>query len=998
MATTHATQTRQWHAPLHFWTAASMAGLLLFATGVLTWQSYRGTQDALISASDETINYIREALTEEIRRILEPAESQLTLLVHSPIASADGLEGRLEQVPLMAEALADNQVIDALYVGYPDGAFILFRPLRSDAERQRVEAPPGAGLLVQSISRAPSGELLGAYYFYDDDNRLLQSVEKPGYSFDPRRRPWYVLASATDGTVMTDPYVFFTTQAPGRSLARRVAAGGAVVAADLKLGTLANELRKVHVTPSSQIAIIDSQKQVIGYTDVTKVVIPAGRGQLRLARLTELNVPALQQAGLLTAANQTRFRALIDGRAWQLTSGNIEFGDVQNLNVILAVPDDEYFAGARQIAWNQLKLMGLILVLFLPIVWWVTQRLVKSLRRLVRETTAISHFDFRQEQPIDTIVSEVHDLEQSLDSLKRTIRQFLEIGTALAAEREFRPLLERVLGEIIGLVKSDGGAIFLIDEAGRNLLPSMVRWQGQQVEAKDVQQDPIPLDSAGVFAELVAALESRTIRTVERRLDGAELAALGLREFVSQGGFVRVAVVIVPLLNRNHAPLGALTLIKGMHIDSRRWKVGERLEDLIRAVSASASVAIENKQLLDAQKRLMDSLIQLVAGAIDAKSPYTGGHCTRVPALTKMLAEAACAQEDGPFKDFNLSEEQWEAVHIASWLHDCGKVTTPEFVVDKATKLETICDRIHEIRTRFEVLKRDAEIDYWRDLAEGGRPDDLQRRLETELASLDDDFAFIAACNEGGEFMAPERIERVKRIAGRQWRRTLSDRIGISQDEKARKDRQPVPALPVVEPLLADRDDHILWHEARDVIGSDNQWDFKLTIPAHKYNRGELYNLCISRGTLTEEERYRINDHIVQTIIMLESLPFPRHLKMVPELAGGHHEKMDGTGYPKGLTRAQMSPVARMMAVADVFEALTAGDRPYKKAKTLSEAVKIMGFMKKDNHLDPEILDLFLTGGVWRRYAERFLAPEQIDEPDIDAVLNIRPASAGKAA
>jgi hypothetical protein len=403
-------------------------------------------------------------------------------------------------------------------------------------------------------------------------------------------------------------------------------------------------------------------------------------------------------------------------------------------------------------------------------------------------------------------------------------------------------------------------------------------------------------------------------------------------------------------------------------------------------------VAIQNKILLDAQRKLIDSLIKLVAGAIDAKSAYTGGHCQRVPALTRLLAQAAVDQREGPLGEFSMTEEEWEALDIAAWLHDCGKVTTPEYVVDKATKLETIYDRIHEIRMRFELLKSEAETAYWRGRAEGKDEASLQKTLEEEKRALDDDFAFIAMCNEGGEFLDPAMIDRIKNIATRRWTRTISNRLGASYEERRRFDREPEPDLPVREQLLSDRYDHVVTLEERDVIAADNPWGFALTVPKLKFNRGEIYNLCISRGTLTEEERYRINDHIVQTIIMLEGLPFPKHLRAVPELAGGHHEKMDGTGYPRRRRREDMSVVARIMAIADVFEALTAADRPYKKAKKLSEAVKIMGFMKKDNHLDPDLLDLFLESGVWREYARTFLDPDQIDEPDIGAVIATKPA------
>ncbi|MBL4690450.1 MAG: HD domain-containing protein, partial [Rhodospirillales bacterium] len=383
-----------------------------------------------------------------------------------------------------------------------------------------------------------------------------------------------------------------------------------------------------------------------------------------------------------------------------------------------------------------------------------------------------------------------------------------------------------------------------------------------------------------------------------------------------------------------------------------------------------------------------DSFIELIGSAIDSKSPYTGGHCQRVPELTKMLAKAACGQTDGPFADFALDEEEWYELHIAAWLHDCGKVTTPEYVVDKATKLETIYDRIHEIRTRFEVIKREAEIEYLKAVIDGkGDAQALRSELDARLAQLDDDFAFIAESNIGGEFMAPERIERVKEIAGITWTRTLDNRIGIAHEEKKRWDRTQAPELPVQENLLTDRDDHIMYREESQAAASDDTYGFKLDVPELKFNLGEVYNLCIARGTLTAEERFKINDHIVQTIIMLEQLPFPEHLKRVPEYAGGHHEKMDGTGYPKKLNKDDMSTPAKIMAIADIFEALTAADRPYKLPKKLSDSVKIMSFMKKDAHIDADLFNLFLTSGVYMDYAEKFLKPEQLDDVDISQYL-----------
>jgi len=358
-----------------------------------------------------------------------------------------------------------------------------------------------------------------------------------------------------------------------------------------------------------------------------------------------------------------------------------------------------------------------------------------------------------------------------------------------------------------------------------------------------------------------------------------------------------------------------------------------------------------------------------------------------VPTLTKMLAQAACDSDEPAFRDFSLSREEWEELHIASWLHDCGKVTTPEYVVDKATKLETLYDRIHEIRTRFEVLKRDAEIRFWKALHGGGDESQLRAELERELQTLDAEFAFVAECNLGSERMDAADQARLRHIAERTWLRTLDDRLGTSWEERQRRG-DDVEQLPVEEKLLADKPAHIIARGDADRIDPDNPWGFRLETPEHLYNRGELYNLQISAGTLTAEERYKINDHIVQTIIMLNKLPYPRHLRRVPEIAGGHHERMDGQGYPKQLHGHEMSLAARMMAIADVFEALTASDRPYKQPKPLSEAIAIMIGMGNRGHLDPDLLRLFLQSGTCARYAERYLDPAQIDTLDTAALLD----------
>jgi len=290
---------------------------------------------------------------------------------------------------------------------------------------------------------------------------------------------------------------------------------------------------------------------------------------------------------------------------------------------------------------------------------------------------------------------------------------------------------------------------------------------------------------------------------------------------------------------------------------------------------------------------------------------------------------------------------------------------------------------------RFEVLKRDAEIEYWRRVAEGADRTALRAELHAKWKELDAEFGFVAQCNEGGESMPPDAIERIKRIARRTWLRTLDDRVGLSHEERIRAERLPASPLPVFEQLLADKPEHIVEWSEKELNAAKDASQIRLRMPPHKRNGGEIYNLSIGRGTLNEEERHAINDHVVQTIKMLSQLPFPKHLKSVPEISGGHHEKLDGTGYPRRVAGSELSLPARILAIADIFEALTARDRPYKTGRSLSQAVAIMASMSKARHIDAELFELFLASGVYRKYAERYLESAQIDEVDVAAYVTL---------
>jgi HD-GYP domain-containing protein (c-di-GMP phosphodiesterase class II) len=596
---------------------------------------------------------------------------------------------------------------------------------------------------------------------------------------------------------------------------------------------------------------------------------------------------------------------------------------------------------------------------------------------------------------------------ESHQSTAHAYRELIEIGIALSAEKDPACLRERILLEAKAFTNADAGTLYL-KHKGKELQFQIVRNDSLGIAMGGTSGVPCDLPPVPLVAEDGApnlrnvasycAVTGEIVNIADAYSRTDQLDFSGTEEFDRRLGYRSQSFLTVPLKNHNGLVIGVLQLINAKDAEGRVVPFHDSIVPMVSALASQAAVSIDNRLLIEELKQLLDSFIGVIATAIDTKSPYTGGHCQRVPVITEMLVRAACEARDGAFAGFDLTEEEWYELRVACWLHDCGKVITPEHIVDKATKLECIYDRIHEIRMRFEVLKRDAEIAMLKGVLAGGDAVALRAEYEQQCATLDEEFAFVGECNVGGEFMAPERIERLHQIAQRSWTRTLSNRIGISYAEKKRRDASPERPLPVTEKLLEDRYDHISPREGLRLSAEGNPWGFNMKAPEREANLGELYNLSISRGTLTEEDRYRINEHMAQTIAMLESLPWPRHLRRVPEYAGGHHEKMDGTGYPRGLKGEQMSIPARVMAIADIFEALTAADRPYKPPKKLSDALRIMRFMVKDRHIDPDLFRLFVESGVYREYAEQYLKPEQIDEVDIGMILEGIGTSATAAA
>ena len=535
--------------------------------------------------------------------------------------------------------------------------------------------------------------------------------------------------------------------------------------------------------------------------------------------------------------------------------------------------------------------------------------------------------------------------------LFRRLTELNQIGIALSREKDITRLLEAILVAAKKITNADGGTLYRMHN-DRELRFEIMLTDSLGIAMGGTTGKPIPYYPVQLYEAdgqannsmvvAYAVLHDQTVNIADAYTEqGFDFS--GTKSFDGKTGYRSKSFLTVPLKNHEDEIIGVLQLI-----NAKDRETGEIVpfsladQNLAESLSSQAAVALTNRQLIIQLEKLFESFINLINAAIDDKSPYTGGHCQRVPTLTMMLAEAANGTASGPLASFGMTDKDRYELKIAGMLHDCGKVTTPVHVVDKATKLQTIYDRIGLIDTRFEVLKRDAEIRMLKAKLESLERGDkstwveLEHKLSAAIMQFDADREFLRFCNIGSERMAPEDQQRVTGLGwGYKWR-----------DTEGNKDA----------PFLTD---------------------------------DEIKNLTIRAGTLTEEERKIINHHIEVTIMMLESLPWPRHLRNVPEYAGGHHERMDGKGYPRGLTRDQMSVQARVMGIADIFEALTAKDRPYKKGKTLTEALTILGRFKLNGHIDPDLFDIFIRNKVYLRYAERFLDPEQIDEVDLSMIPGV---------
>jgi len=522
---------------------------------------------------------------------------------------------------------------------------------------------------------------------------------------------------------------------------------------------------------------------------------------------------------------------------------------------------------------------------------------------------------------LSSVVSSVKDFtEEQLEKIK----SLTQIGAALSAEHNIDRLLEMILEEGRRLTNADGGTVYIMSDDEKTLQFAIVQNDSLKLRmsetAGEITWNPVELynnDGTPNYSNVSSyAVLSGEIVNIPDVYHAEQFNFEGTRRFDSETGYRSQSMLVVPMRNHENDIIGILQLLNARDKEKKKTiPFSLECQELAEALASDAAIALTNNRLIVDLQNLFESFVKTIATAIDEKSPYTGDHGRGVVKLTMLIAEKINEVHGGPFKDVYFDKDQINELRISAWLHDVGKVAVPEYVMDKPTKLRTVYDRIELLKTRFEIIKRDLEINLLRkgrDKKDISNTETSFEDYENELERLKEDYHFISAINQGAEFMSDEDIQRVQDIAGRKW---------------------------------------VMDGERQTLLNDD-----------------EVQNLITRKGTLTDAERDVMNSHAAITFKMLSQMPFPKKLKNVPAYASSHHERLNGTGYPLGLKGDEIPLQARILALADVFEALTARDRPYREGNTEAQAIKILGFMVKDNHLDADIFDLFVEEKLWKSW------------------------------
>ncbi|MFK7993476.1 MAG: HD domain-containing phosphohydrolase [Granulosicoccus sp.] len=896
-------------------------------------------------------------------------------------ARVDMGDSSINKLPLaldyFAESLASNNQIDSIYLGFDNGDFFLVRNVFNDEESRRaLAAPDEASYIVQRIERGGLEQPLHLTTYYDADLRELELNSNFITGYDPRSRHWYRQAMKASGTIATEFYRFYTTGDIGTTLARRMRGGHVVIGADMRLETISSRLGSPSLNDSARIVLFTESGDIVGYNDADWLKLrtrEAVLGKLRSPLVSDIEEPEIRVLFDRFVSGETEGQMSIDvgNGPWFASIAPIDIGvnKIHEVYAAILTPESELLSGQSTVRLQSILISLLALALAIALAWWLSVSISRSTEALALEARRIQRLKLDGPVTVRSRVSEIDGLANTIATMKSALQRFVALTNATLGELDVDALGELAIEHIAPACGATSATVLLLSDDKSRL----VRVKQRHIErnhaygiaqADDYISDVIELPAA-VTSEIKLCPDQYAALNRERVWieDISESHTYDTRAYRSH------SVLVLPLLSRNGELVGVIHLgdIRPRNtqaLAANTWLFAESL-------AAHAGLAFENQRLAEGRRNSFEALIRLVAQAIDAKSPHTGKHCQRVPILCTLLAEAASESQLSVFRDYSLTDAAREEFEVASWLHDCGKVATPDHIIDKATKLETVHNRIHDIRTRFEVLWRDAEIKYLRTLLVEPGVDRIaaESRRDQTQAALIDDFAFIARCNLGTDSMDGNDIERIRTLGKRTWTRHFNDKLGLSAAELARYPSTQ-DELPVRETLLADKPFQRIEREHKLTPWGDNPYEFDMTVPANEIDDGEIHNLTIPRGTLNEEERFRVNDHVVQTIQMLEAIPFPRELARVPRIAGNHHERLDGSGYPRRRSADELGIEDRILAIADVFEALTAADRPYRAARTVEASLAIMRGMCDAGQLCPNLFDLFVEHRLHQTYAQ----------------------------
>ncbi len=518
------------------------------------------------------------------------------------------------------------------------------------------------------------------------------------------------------------------------------------------------------------------------------------------------------------------------------------------------------------------------------------------------------------------------------------LKKLIEVGKSLSKEKNIDILLEKILKEAKDISNSDGGTVYLLTPNKRKLSFKIMHNETLNIHYGG-SSEPVPDSIYPVRlynddnsenlnnVAAVCALKAKTIN-IEDAYTNNDYDFSGPKGFDKKYNYRSKSFLTVPLINHKDNVIGVLQLLNAKKNNSI-ISFSNDLVELVEALSSQASVALTNQLLIQEQKLLFRSFIKLVVDALDKKDPVTGGHCNRVPLLTMMIAEYI-NNDNTIYKNRRFTDDEMDEIFVAGWLHDFGKVATPDHIMNKSTKLQGLYDKIDQIKLRFEILKRDIELNFYKNKLSELNID--TEKLNSQINKVNEDFKFLEDSNIGGEFMSEELQNRVYEIA----------------KQKIELDNEQCTIL------------------------NDKEVDF----------------LTIKRGTLSKEDREIMENHVSLSYELLDKLPYPDHLKQVPFYAGCHHEKLNGEGYPNGYSGDQLPLQARIIAIADVFEGLTAPDRPYKEPYKLSKALNILKFMVNDGEIDRDLFNLLITKKLYLKYANEHLNSNQIDSIDEEKLLS----------